>query len=61
MVNQELVLEARLLMAYALIALIMIVGSGTAMIWAKRRKAHQRRMRGIKSYTPMNNGSSITN
>jgi len=55
-----LVLEARLLLAYALIALIMIVGSGTAMIWAKRRKAHQRRMRGIKSYTPMSNGSSIT-
>lgn len=49
-------LEARLLIAYALIALIVFVGSGTALIWAKRRKARQRRMRGIKSYTPPSSG-----
>lgn len=58
--RQELVLEARLLIAYALIALIVIVGSGTSLVWAKRRKARQRRLRGIKSYTPVSNSRSIT-
>ena len=53
-------LEARLLIAYALIALIVIVGSGTSLVWAKRRKARQRRLRGIKSYTPVSNSRSIT-
>jgi hypothetical protein len=52
-------LEARLLLAYTLIALIAVVGGVSALLWSRRRKARQRRMRGIKDYTPAS-GASIT-
>lgn len=51
-------LEARLMVAYALIALIVIVASVSGTLWTRRRRAHQRRMRGIKSYTPAGNRSA---
>ena len=45
-------MESRLMFAYALIAAIVLVASVSGVIWARKRKARNRRLRGIKSYTP---------
>ncbi len=39
--------------AYGLIATIAIVVSITGFIWSRKHKARKRRLRGIKSYTPV--------
>lgn len=45
--------------AYGLIAAIALVGSVAGVVWSKRRKARNRRLRGIKSYTPVSGRSAV--
>lgn len=47
---QEDALETRLLIAYGLIAAIVLVGGVTAAILSKKRAERRRRLRGIKDY-----------
>jgi len=42
--------ESRLLIAYALLAALLIVGTVGGVIYSRRRSARKRRLRGIKSY-----------
>ena len=42
-------MEARLLIAYSLIAAITVIGSITAVVVSRRRAARKRRLRGIKT------------
>jgi len=44
------ILEARLLVAYGLLFGIALAGGIGGMIYARRRGARRRRLRGIKSY-----------
>ncbi len=45
--------------AYGLIAAIALVGSVAGVVWSKRRKARNRRLRGIKSNTPVSGRSAV--
>ena len=47
---RNLSLEPRLLVAYSLIAVLVVAGSVTALILTRRRAARRRRLRGIKDY-----------
>lgn len=43
-------LESRELIAYALLAAIVLIGTATLIVTARKRAARQRRLRGIKDY-----------
>lgn len=47
------------MLAYCLIAAIALVGSVVGLVWSKKRKARKRRLRGIKSYTPVSGRSAV--